>query len=485
VLFNSISFLIYFPIVTALYFLLPHPWRWLLLLAASCVFYMAFIPVYILILAFTIGVDYIAGILISRATGTIRRVLLAASIVSNISVLFVFKYFNFFAANTSSLAAFLGWNYPVHTLALVLPIGLSFHTFQAMSYTIEVYRGRQEPEYHFGIFALYVMFYPQLVAGPIERPYNLLPQLRQQHAFDAGEATAGLHRMLWGMYKKVVIADNLAGIVNMVYSHPRDYTGFPLLLATIAFSLQIYCDFSGYSDVAIGTARVMGFRLSENFTRPYFATSIGEFWRRWHISLSSWFRDYLYIPLGGGRASLQRRVGNICCVFVVSGLWHGANWTFIVWGTVHGLYLAMSVLTESLRRMLRASSRFRGLRLLDDASLPHRLLCATVTFSFVTFAWVFFRANSFGDAVFVLTNMSLSGGIEFAGYWIGWKKTLVLSILVASVLISTEAIRRGRGFREVLLAQPAPIRWAAYAAATWLLMNYGAIEGVPFIYFQF
>lgn len=484
-LFNSVTFLVYFPIVTALYFLLPHAHRWTLLLGASCIFYMAFIPVYILILAFTIVVDYAAGILIASATGTARKAFLVLSIISNLGVLSVFKYFNFFNANLAGLAHFLGWNYPILALEIILPIGLSFHTFQAMSYTIEVYRGRQEPEHHFGIFALYVLFYPQLVAGPIERPQNLLPQFREQHAFDPREVTAGLQRILWGMFKKVVIADNLALLVNRVYAAPEVHVGFPLLLATLAFPFQAYCDFSGYSDIAVGSARVMGFRLRENFDRPYFSPSLGELWRRWHISLSSWFRDYLYIPLGGSHASRTRRCLNLCFVFVLCGLWHGAAWTYVVWGALHGVYMAASVATEGIRARLSESFRLRRLAPFRKGSPVHTALWTVVTFGFFTFSLVAFRASSLQEAGYILTHMSFTGGIAYAGYWVGWKKALGVALVAAAFVALIETIGKNRALRDTLLEQPMLVRWSAYASAAWVMMNYGAIDELPFIYFQF
>ncbi len=298
-LFNSVQFLIFFPVVTALYFVLPHKYRWAMLLAASCIFYMVFIPAYILILASTIIVDYIAGIYIERSTGARRRLFLIISIISNVGFLAFFKYFNFLNGNIAFLARLIHWNYPINVLYIILPIGLSFHTFQAMSYTIEVYRGTQRAERHFGIYALYVMFYPQLVAGPIERPGRLIHQFYEEHHFDYVRVTSALKLMTWGLFKKVVIADRLAMIVNPVYNNPAQYNGMTLALATVCFAYQIYCDFSGYSDIARGSAQAMGFDLMDNFNRPYFAKSIAEFWKRWHVSLSTWFRDYVYIPMGG------------------------------------------------------------------------------------------------------------------------------------------------------------------------------------------
>ncbi len=306
-LFNSLEFALFFPFVTLLYFVLPHRVRWALLLGASAWFYMAFVPVYILILGFTILVDYVAGLLIENAAGRRRGWYLALSVLANVGVLAVFKYWNFLATNVNDVFLLFDPQIQVPLLALLLPIGLSFHTFQAMSYTIEVYRGTQPAERNLGIYALYVLFYPQLVAGPIERPQNLLHQFREVHQFDADRVFAGLSRMLAGLFKKLVIADRLAIVVNGVYGDPTAYSAGTLLLATWLYAVQIYCDFSGYSDIALGAANVMGFTLMENFDRPYFATSIGDFWRRWHISLSTWFKDYLYVPLGQPDDALETR----------------------------------------------------------------------------------------------------------------------------------------------------------------------------------
>ncbi|HEY4335802.1 MAG TPA: MBOAT family O-acyltransferase, partial [Puia sp.] len=317
-LFNSLDFLVFFPLVTVLYFLLPHRFRWIHLLVASCVFYMFFIPAYILILLFTVTLDYFAGIAIEKASGRRRKWFLVMSIAGNLGVLVVFKYGGFFTAQVNALLQVLHSPGSLPVWEIILPIGLSFHTFQAMSYTIEVYRGNYPAERHFGLYAVYVLFYPQLVAGPIERPAGLLRQLRERHVFDWGNLGVGLRLMLWGFFKKLVIADRLGGYVNYVYNNLDHLSSVYVVLAVVFFSFQIYCDFSGYSDIAIGAARTMGFRLVTNFDRPYFARNIREFWARWHISLTSWFRDYVYIPMGGNRVHWYR---NILFVFLLSGLW--------------------------------------------------------------------------------------------------------------------------------------------------------------------
>src|SRR4030043_677103 len=373
-LFNSFSFLIFFPTVTILYFLIPHKYRWFFLLMASCIFYMAFIPVVILVLALTIAIDYTAALFIEKSEGRRRKWYLIISIVSTCTVLFIFKYFNFFNSNLGQVARFFHWNYSIENLSLILPIGLSFHTFQSLSYVIEVYRKNYKAEHHFGIYALYVMFYPQLVAGPIERPGNLIHQFYEKHIFDYQRVIDGLKLMLWGFFKKVVIADKLALVVNKVYSDPTQYTGLPLIAAAISFAIQVYCDFSGYSDIAIGSAQVMGFRLRDNFDRPLFSASVAEFWRRWHISLMSWFRDYVYIPLGGNRVSRGRRYFNLFFTFSLSGLWDGANWGMVLWGSFNGLYVILSDFTADFRK--------KGLNMtgLDRHPVLHRGIGIAITF---------------------------------------------------------------------------------------------------------
>src|SRR5581483_11830895 len=314
-LFNSAPFLIFFPLVTAVYFLLPQRYRAWWLLAASCYFYMCFKAIYIFILAFTIAVDYSAGILIENATGTRRRLYLLMSIFANAGVLAGFKYFNFLNDNFRSLSAVLGFHYPIPDLGILLPIGLSFHTFQSLSYTIEVYRGCQKAERKPHLLAVYVMFYPQLVAGPIERPQNLIHQFYEKHEFSYRNVSDGLKLMLWGMFKKVVIADRLAMLTQPVFSQPHHYHGLSFWVCMFFFLFQVYCDFSGYSDIALGAAQVMGFKLMVNFNRPFSSRSLAEFWTRWHISLSSWLRDYFYIPLGGNRVSKPHWYFNILIVF--------------------------------------------------------------------------------------------------------------------------------------------------------------------------
>jgi len=357
---------------------------------------MSFIPVYILILGFTIVIDFYAGILLEGAKGKTKKLLLIVSLIANIGVLAVFKYYNFFFENLSSVFFSFNWSNPIPALKIILPIGLSFHTFQAMSYTIEVYRGHQKAERNFGIYSLYVMFYPQLVAGPIERPQNLLPQFREEHFFDFERFKSGFTQMAFGLFKKVVIADRLSLAVDYSYANIGSQSGLSLIIATTFYAFQIYCDFSGYSDMAIGAARIMGFKLMDNFNMPYFSKSVSEFWKRWHISLSTWFKDYLYISLGGNRVKMPRWFLNILIVFTVSGFWHGANWTFILWGAIHGVFLIFAVLKDKL--MDRLNWSFLTHRFFD---IPNTL----ITFSLVCLAWVFFRATSVSDGFEIIGKM--------------------------------------------------------------------------------
>ena len=484
-LFNSLPFLIFFVIVTVLYFVLLHKVRWLLLLIASCVFYMFFKPVYILILAFTIVVDYFAGILLESEKNMKRRKkFLIMSIVANVSILAVFKYYNFLDSSVTGLAALFHWHIEIPYLTILLPIGLSFHTFQAMSYTIEVYRGKQAAEKHFGIYALYVMFYPQLVAGPIERPQNLLHQFREKHPFSSQNLIDGLRLMLWGFFKKVVIADRVSQYANTVFNHPGDYHFGNLIIAVSCFAIQIYADFSGYSDIAIGAARTMGFDLMINFNRPYQSKSITEFWKRWHISLSTWFKDYVYIPLGGNKVGIPKWYFNLFIVFLISGLWHGANWTFILWGALHGFYLIFALLTEKARNKIISFTR------IDKVKWLYNPIQVITTFSLVTLAWIFFRGNSVSDVGLIIKHIFTmyhrhpfqlvlkdpSGAIAFT------KSALLISILMIGFIVYMESkvtpLLKGFNRRPVL-----DILFMTLVSV--LIILFGVFQNSNFIYFQF
>jgi D-alanyl-lipoteichoic acid acyltransferase DltB (MBOAT superfamily) len=493
-LFNSINFLIFFPVVTIAYFLLPQRFRWLLLLLASCYFYMAFIPAFILVLVFTITVDYVAGIAIEGAEGKRRKHYLIASIIANVGVLFFFKYFNFFNANLSALADFLHWSYSLESLAIILPIGLSFHTFQSLSYTIEVYRGRQNAERHFGIFALYVMFYPQLVAGPIERPQNLLHQFREKHDIDFHRIGDGLTLMVYGFFMKLFIADNLAPFVNQVYDHPTEYLAPSFIIATVFFAFQIYCDFAGYSYIAIGSARVMGFRLMNNFRQPYFSRSIGEFWHRWHISLSTWFKDYVYIPLGGSRVTKHLQVRNLLVTFLLSGLWHGANWTYVVWGALNGCYLVIEMYAKNIGTTFVRS--IKNVLLLKLAALGQIIL----TFVLICLAWVFFRADSFHTATYIIGNIftgwadigtavlqrDFAAKYLFMGksdYDFYWALSGIIGLLFTEYCYIKGYVARMLSTENLFLRYA--LHWFLIATALLLIIIFAKTESQQFIYFQF
>ena len=481
-LFNSLTFLVFFVVVTGLYFLLPHCFRWFLLLLASCFFYMFFKPVYILILFGTIIIDYYAGIKLEEIQDQKKKkFFLILSLIANIGVLVVFKYFNFINENISQVLVHVGVQNPIPFLKILLPIGLSFHTFQAMSYTIEVYRGNQKAERHFGIYALYVMFYPQLVAGPIERPQNILHQFRIQHNFEYANVSAGLKLMLWGFFKKLVIADRLAIGVDEVYNHLDSYTGVGLIIATIFFAIQIYCDFSGYSDIALGAAKVMGFTLMVNFNRPYASRSISEFWTRWHISLSSWFKDYLYIPLGGNRVKVSRLYFNLFIVFMISGLWHGASWTFIIWGALHGIYLIFALITKNIG--VRISDFFKKLKL----SFLVNAFNIGFVFALITFAWLFFRAKTTHDAFYVVKHLLDIHSINMAKdiYLNNGQDFFVTSIFVIFFMEVVQYINSN--YRNLLFKHPSAIvRWGFCFSLIIMICVFGVYHNdSEFIYFQF
>lgn len=445
---------------------------------------MAFVPIYILILGFTIVIDYFAGIALENIKDQKnRKKFLILSLIANIGVLAVFKYYNFFNENISWLTNNAGFENPIPFLQILLPIGLSFHTFQAMSYTIEVYRGHQKAERHFGIYALYVMFYPQLVAGPIERPQNVLHQFHERHFLNYNNLVQGLKFMLIGLFKKVVIADRLSPMVDTIYNHPTNFTGLPILIATILFSIQIYCDFSGYSDIAIGAAKVMGFELMDNFRVPYYSKSISEFWKRWHISLSTWFRDYLYIPLGGNKVAKKRWYFNLFFTFLVSGFWHGANWTFIIWGALHGFYLVFATITEKFRLQ---SNKAIGLMNFPKILGFTQMLS---TYLLVCFAWIFFRATSIHDAFEIITRMP---NIHFSNVkeqilLLGSNKPEFFIAVIGIIFLEfIHQLQKRENFsRNILAKYPTPLRWSIFIFMIFFILFAGVQEGGNFIYFQF
>ncbi len=487
-LFNSIDFIIFFPIVVALYFAIPYRFRWVLLLIASYYFYMCWKVEYAVLIVISTLIDYFAGLkmggIVEKAK---KKKYLILSLCTNLGLLFAFKYFNFFNDSVRNFFNYYNIFYNVRSFNVLLPIGISFYTFQTLSYTIDIYNGKREPERHLGIFSLYVSFFPQLVAGPIERPSRLLPQLYQKNDFDYNRVTNGLKLIAWGLFKKMVIADRLAILVDKVYNSPMQFQGLILIIATVFFAYQIYCDFSGYTDIAVGAAQVMGYELMDNFNRPYFSKSIAEFWRRWHISLSTWFRDYFYIPLGGNRVSKGRWYSNIFATFLVSGLWHGANWTFVFWGAIHGFYMLFGDLTK------KARNKFVGVLTLNNYPLIYKQLKIAITFSLTCFAWIFFRANDLTDAIYIIMHLSLDTGKTFFLNYLwegeialfGIPGEFVLSVALIIFLEIVHLIQRKGSVRDMIAQKPIWLRWGIYLSIALSIMNFGVIDEIAFIYFQF
>lgn len=474
-LFNSLHFLVFFPTVTLLYFLVPEAVSWLVLLAASYYFYTSWNGWVIILLFISTVIDYTAGICIADTHELYKKKwYLALSLCSNLALLALFKYANFFLQSAQNVSDVFGIHTQIPYLNVLLPVGISFYTFQTMSYTIDVYREQLTPERNFGKFALFVTFFPQLVAGPIERAGNLLAQFAHRAPFTYENAVIGLRTFLGGMLLKVVVADNLAAYVDAVYNNVHEFYGWPLLFATYLFAFQIFCDFAGYSYMAIGCARVLGFELMENFRQPYLATSIADFWRRWHISLSTWFRDYLYIPLGGNRVSHARWLTNVMLTFLISGLWHGASWTFVIWGGLNGLYqLVGFYVPESLSNVL---PRF------------FKIGC---TFVAVCFAWIFFRANSCADAWYIVTHMFAGLQSKHTLYLlrravlIGRTPDLPLLFGLTFFVWSVFIIQSFGSIRVSINYLYRPVRLSLYYAALLALLFFGEFGGQQFIYFQF
>ncbi len=458
------------------------------MLVSSYYFYMCWIPQFILLIMFSTTVDYIAGIMMGRTQEQKKRKkFLLASIFINLGILFTFKYFNFFMGSVESVMQLLHIPYNLTYSNLLLPVGISFYTFQAMSYTIDVYWNRIKPEKHLGIFALYVTFFPQLVAGPIERSENLLPQFYKKYDFDAERIADGMRLMLWGFFKKIVIADRLGVFVDFVYNYPSYYTGIFYIIATIFFAFQIFCDFSGYSDIALGSAKIMGFNLMKNFDKPYHSRSIHEFWKRWHISLSTWFKDYLYIPLGGNRVGKNRHYLNLFLTFLISGLWHGASWTFVAWGALHGFYLVFGLYTKRIRTLIAEKT---GLTKLPKF---HALLQTATTFVLVCFAWIFFRSNNIKDAFHIIGGLFNDFGIIFNPHLI-WKtfgniffqQELIFGLIAVFILETVHFTEHFPKIRELFLTRFTILRWSFYSVLVCLILySITFTINARFIYFQF
>lgn len=472
-LFNSIEFLLFFPIICSLYFLIPASrlgMRNMLLLVASYFFYMNWEPVYALLLLTSTVITYFAAIgIVYYKDEKRKRICLVSSLVLNLAILFLFKYFNFIAVNIESILQVAGLSMDVPDFKLLLPVGISFYTFQALGYSIDVYKGTIKAERNFFTYALFVSFFPQLVAGPIERAKNLLPQFHVMHRFSSDDFIAGLKIMLWGYFMKLCVADNVATYVDAVYNNLPNHNGVSVLLASFFFTFQIYCDFCGYSLIAMGTARCIGFNLMQNFNHPYFAVSPRDFWHRWHISLSSWFSDYVYIPLGGSRCSETKHQRNLFITMLVSGVWHGANWTFIVWGAIHGVLLCLNSLSRTFLGVLKT----KYLKPLEIIA----------TFVIAMFCWVFFRANTIGDAFLAIEKIFTQPGLLFrgAGY-----PSIILPLILIFMLMAKEF--KDEFFKNPPMFMHSNNRVISILSTLFLIvviMLCGQFEGGQFIYFQF
>jgi alginate O-acetyltransferase complex protein AlgI len=476
-LFNSVEFALFFVAIVTLHFLIPFRWRWALLLVGSYVFYMWWRWEYAFLIATQTGLHFYCGRRIARSEDNSRkRFWLITGLSGGLGLLFFFKYYDFARRSLETAGQAVGADVALPLIDIILPVGISFYTFQALSYTIDVYRGQLKEERHFGRFALFVSFFPQLVAGPIERASNLLVQFRRKTFLDLDRLSSGLKLMLWGLFKKVVIADRLAIFVNQIYADPTAHSGPTLLLATYFFTFQIYCDFSGYSDIAIGAARILGYDLMQNFRLPYFAKSISEFWERWHISLSTWFRDYLYFPIGGNRVGYYRWCFNIIVVFAISGLWHGANWTFVVWGLLHGSYY-----------LIERTAGPYAKNLVEALRLPKPLISlAQIAFTFhlVVIAWVFFRASSIHNAFFIVGRIlgDLAGPIYLGPSTVTTALGMALILFLVGVQILQARDQISVHFSST--RWPVWLRWPTYATLIFGISIFG-ISNNEFIYFQF
>ncbi len=478
-LFNSLDFAVFLPLVFAFYWLTRKNLtiQNLVVLAASYVFYAWWDWRFLSLIVVSTCVDYFVGLKLAvSGKRRTRKILLWTSILVNIGMLGFFKYFNFFVENFVAVFSFFGQRISPSGLNIILPVGISFYTFQTLSYTIDVYRRKISPTRSFPAFAAFVAFFPQLVAGPIERAANLLPQFLRKREFDYSKATDGLRQMLWGFFKKLVIADNCAVYVNQIFDNSAEYPGSTLFIGALLFAFQIYGDFSGYSDIAIGTARLFGFNLMKNFAFPYFARDIAEFWRRWHISLTTWFRDYLYIPLGGSRAGSLKRIRNVFIIFLVSGLWHGANWNFIIWGGLHALFFLPLLLGSRNRRHLGPIAGNRILPSLRDFT------GMVFTFLLTLIAWVFFRAETPEIAFTFLRNLFSPGLFTMP---VILPKMLLL-IIAGSMLVEWFQRNREHALEIHLLQWPGYLRWTLYFSMILIIYFFGNFsDQTEFIYFQF
>lgn len=493
--FNSFQFIVFFPIVTLIYFIIPSKLKWIWLLITSYYFYMSWDPRFAILILISTVITYFSGILIEKANcienvdkrNKNKKFWVGLSFTLNLGILVFFKYFNFILDNINFILEKINISIISPQFDVLLPVGISFYTFQALSYTMDVYRGDVEVEHNLGKYALFVSFFPQLVAGPIERSRTLLNQFNKDYEFDYIRVKNGLQLMIWGMFQKMVIADRLSIIVNNVFNNYNQYNGLEIIIAVVLFAIQIYCDFSSYSDIAIGSAQVLGFKLMKNFDTPYFSQSIAEFWRRWHISLGTWFKDYLYIPLGGNRKGRLKNYRNIMIVFLASGLWHGASWNFVIWGFLHGIYQVIGKIMKPFR------DRAVEILNIDRTSFGHRIYKVILTFILVDFAWIFFRAPSFKDSIGIIKRMFYfnpwiltDGSIYNLGLDQNEIKIVIISLLI---LFLVSLMKRSFNIREKINRQGILFRWIIYYIAIFSILILGVygpgFSAQQFIYFQF
>lgn len=467
-LYNSFTFLLFFPVAVTLYYLLPHKVRWVYLLVVSYLFYANWNPVYLLILSVTTLFTWCCGNIIGR--GCHSKWFMGICVALSFSGLFVYKYLNFFNETVFGLLNLCGLRMAVPKFDLLLPIGISFYTFMAVGYMLDVWKGKIKPEKNLAKFALFISFFPQVAAGPIGRAGDMLPQFTERHPLRQENLSKGLRMMLWGYFMKVVVADRLGLYTGAVFSNLQHHNGVTILVAAAMFSIQIYCDFAGYSYLAWGTAKAMGFNLIQNFERPYMSRSVTEFWRRWHISLSTWFRDYVYFPLGGSRCGKWRARFNLMVTFLVSGLWHGANWTFVVWGGLNGLFQVIGKALPSFKTNTR-----RGMEKF------HQLWDVSVTFVLMTIAWVFFKSNTIGNAFFAVKMMLVPSGRLF----VPQLSTMMYCLIGILVLTICDILWEKNGRHPLLENRNIVMRFAAYTGFVMMILVMGVFDGGQFIYFQF
>ncbi|OHD63737.1 MAG: hypothetical protein A2176_14465 [Spirochaetes bacterium RBG_13_51_14] len=524
--FNSIGFFVFLTTVAVIYYALKHKWRWLWLLIASFFFfgyfcYSTYNPekiqldryIYNIIgviasIVSVIIIDYFFGIYIEKnrkANPGKTKIVLVIGIIYPLFLLLLFKYFNFLNQTVGQIAQFLNLQYPVHMLNFIIPLGISYYTFHSISYLVDIYRNGQKAERHFGIFSLYILFFAKIVSGPIERPNTLIPQFYKEHQFNYGQIMDGIKLMAWGFFQKLVIADRAAMVVNEVFNRPQDYWGIYLIIGSLCFVFQVYCDFSGYSDIAIGVAQIFGIKLTINFKRPYLSTSVAELWRRWHITLISWLRDYVYIPMGGNRVARWRWQYNVFVTFILSGIWHGANWTYITWAGLNGFFILLSIWTATVReKFVTAIGLTRTPRL-------HTIVKISWTFILFWLSSIFFRANTMTDAFYIISHL-LTGlddlfktlltmnydmlksflVVPNKNTFLGYSKpaflpeiiTLAMAILVMEVIHIIQEVKNER-MRDMIARKPWYIQWALYYGLLSAIVFLGVYSNQQFLYFVY